>query len=129
MDAVKCQEAAIGTFPHPLPIGVFVLEFTSDLVYELRIRHCDLYVWILLISLESVQVLSHNQLDGMYRGLMLGNLSFEVGLESIAVMGREGYRGSNIQVMKEIRDVKHHRVASLNLLSKWRDGRCMDLLQ
>jgi hypothetical protein len=77
LNTVECQNSTIsGAFPHPLPICISVFDCTSHLVDELWVADGDFEVWVLLIARESVQVLSHDHLHGMYSWLMLSNLRF-----------------------------------------------------
>lgn len=95
LNAVKCQDS-ICRFPHALPVEVSGLKTTSDLVYVFGVCDCNLYVWVLLIALETVQVLSHNQSDGVYDRLMHGNRCLEVYLEAFTVVWSEGYWRRNV---------------------------------
>ena len=66
-----------------------------------------------MVSLKSVQVLSHDHLHHMYRRLVLANLGIEVCFETFAVMGSERYGRSDIEIMEKVGNMKHYRVAGL----------------
>ena len=114
LNAIKCQDSTIASaFPHPLPIGISLLKRTSHFIDKLRICDRDLEVWILDIAREAIQVLSHQHLHGVYSRLMLSNLRFQEHLVFVAILGRERVRGSNVEVVKEVGDMQHNRVAGL----------------
>jgi hypothetical protein len=118
LNTVECFYPTVSsTFPHPLPIRISIFDCASDFVDEFRISDCDLEVWILHISREPIQVLSHNHLNGMYSRLMLSNLRFQECLVLFAILGCKRIRGCNVKVVKEIGNVKHNRVARLHSIS------------
>jgi hypothetical protein len=72
LDAVERQDTTFTcSFPHPLPIGMTIFNSGSNLADELGIGHGDLQIRVLLISLESIKVLSHNHLYHMYCRLVV----------------------------------------------------------
>ena len=46
----------------------------------------DLQIGALLIALKAKQILPKHHLDGMYGGLVLGQLGIEVGFEGVAIL-------------------------------------------
>jgi hypothetical protein len=90
-----------------------MLNCTSNLVDKLWIGDCDLEVWILHITRKPVQVLSHDHLNGVYSRLMLSNLRFEECFVLLAILGRKRVWSCNVEVMKEVGNMQHNRVARL----------------
>ena len=117
LDAVERQNPPLARLPHSLPIRMTFLDCRTDHADELRIRNSYLQVWVLLVSLEPVQVFSHNHLYHVYCGLMLANLRIKEYFETFAIMGTEGDWGSDIEVMEKVGNMKHNRVAGLQMVS------------
>lgn len=114
LNAIERQDPTVsGTLPHSLPIGISMLDCASHLVDEFGVGHGDFEVWILLIARETVQILSHDHLHGMYSRLVLGNLRFQEDLVSFAIMWSKRIGSCNIKVVEEVGDVKHDRMAGL----------------
>ena len=78
-----------------------------------RIRDCDLQIRTLLIALETEQVLPHDYLDRIYDGLVLRQLSFQVGFEAVNVGLYEIDWSCNVEVVEEVGDMEKYRVTGL----------------
>lgn len=86
MNAIKSQDAAIYPFPHLLIVHVAGLNCSPKSVDELWICDRDLDIWTLRVPLKAEEILSHDQLDRMYGGRMLGQLRFEICFEGSAIV-------------------------------------------
>lgn len=90
-----------------------MFDSTSHLVDKLRVGDCDLEIWILYIAREAIQVLSHNHLNRVDRRLVLSNLRLEESFVFLAILRRKRIRSCNVEVVKEVGDMQHDRVARL----------------
>ncbi len=68
---------------------------------------------MLLITGESIEILPHDHLNRMNGGLMLSDLGLEICSEWFTVFPFESNRRTNVEIMKEVGDMKHNRVTSL----------------
>ena len=66
-----------------------------------------------MVALEAEQVLPHRHLDRMYYWLVLRQLGFQVGFESINVRFYETDRSCDIEVVEEVGDMEQYRVTGL----------------
>jgi hypothetical protein len=90
-----------------------MFDSTSHLVDKLRVGDCDLEIWILYIAREAIQVLSHNHLNRVDRRLVLSNLRLEESFVFLTILWRKRIWSCNVEVVKEVGNVKHNRVARL----------------
>lgn len=113
LNVVKGKDLSIGRFPQSFPICVAGLNRASDLVDEFGIGHANFQERILCVVLKAVDVLAHQHGHVIDDRLMLGNLHFEVPFEWNDIFGSESNRSSDVDVVLEVSDVKHDRVALL----------------
>lgn len=115
LDTVERKNLALNTLPQILVIRRASFNCRAQLVDEFGICHCDLEVRALLISLEAKKVLSEDHLDRLDCGLMLSYLSLEEGLVTLQVGALEVDRGGDVDVVEEVRNMEHDRVARLSM--------------
>jgi hypothetical protein len=90
-----------------------MFDSTSHLINKLRVGDCDFEIWILHIAREAIQVLSHDHLNGVYRRLVLSNLRLEESFVFLTILWRKRIGSCNVEVVKEVGDMQHNRVARL----------------
>jgi hypothetical protein len=113
LDTIESQNTPFVCLPHSIPIGVAIFDCRTNLTDELWVQNGDFQVRVLLVSLESIQIFSHDHLYQVYGGLMLAYLFIEEDLETFAVMRTEGDGRRDIEVVKEVSNMKQNRVARL----------------
>jgi hypothetical protein len=63
--------------------------------------------------LKAIEVLSHNHLNGMYGGLVLGKMGFQEDFEALTIIRRKGYWSGDIKVVEKVFYMEENRVTSL----------------
>jgi hypothetical protein len=108
LNAVEGQDLIVDRLPHLLVIGFPTLYLTPNTIDKLGVCDCDFEISMLLIALEAIDVLSHDNLDCVYDGSVLGELSLEVGPVRLAVRGGEVDGCSDVEVVQEVGDMKEY---------------------
>lgn len=117
LNIVKSQDASLNPCKHSLVVGFTILDLGANTSDELWIRHSDLDVCSLLVSLEAIQVLSLDQLDRLYNRLVLCKSRLERLAERFAVGGHKANGRGNVKIMLKVCDVQQDRVAILLILA------------
>lgn len=81
------------------------------------VRNRDFQISCFLISLETEEIFSFYDLYGMNGRIILGQPCLKVGFKANAVRLGEGNRRSDVEVVKEVRDVEQDRMTSLCVIS------------
>jgi len=99
LNAIKCQYTAVCCLPQSLVICVASLDKRPEPIDIFGISDCNLEIWMLFISLESKDVLSHHQLHGVNGSGVLSQMSLQEALESMTILSDEVYWRRDVKVM------------------------------